>query len=391
MNIAARVRQIGESATLKVARKARELKAAGVDVVDLSVGEPDFPSPRVAVDAAVRALQEGQTRYTANGGILELRQALAQIYQERHGSPWSAAQVQVTVGAKMALYELAQALLEPGDEVILPSPYWVSLPEQIRLAGGEPVFVEASPKDGFRIHCDDLLAAVTPRTRAVLVNSPCNPSGGMISADDLRRLVEGCAERNLWLIADETYERFVYDDQPVVSAAALAAEYPGTVIVVGSLSKTFAMTGWRLGYAFGPPAIIDAIGKIQSHATSNPTSFAMPGAVAALQQGDEEWLQRLAEYGERRRLLLPLLNDLPGFQCQAPAGAFYAFPNVAGCYRDGRRDSVAIADWLLDAARVAVVPGLAFGCDDHVRISFACSREALREGAERIRGALAAS
>jgi len=385
------VRQIGESATLKVARKARGLKAAGVDVVDLSVGEPDFPSPTLAVEAAVQALRDGQTRYTANNGIPPLRKALAESYRERHGSPWNENQVQVTVGAKMALYELAQALVEPGDEVILPSPYWVSLPEQIRLAGGEPVFVESSSEDGFQIHCDAILGAVTPRTRAVLINSPCNPSGGMISAEDLRRLVEGCAERKLWLIADETYERFVYDGSPVVSAAALAAEFPETVIVVGSFSKTFAMTGWRLGYAFGPSVVVGAIGKIQSHATSNPTSFAMPGALAALGQGDEEWLERLAEYEERRRLLLPLLNDLPGFKCQAPSGAFYAFPNIAGCYREGRSDSIAFADWLLDSARVAVVPGIAFGCDGHVRISFACSREALRDGVERIRKALTES
>jgi aspartate aminotransferase len=391
MKIAARVQQIGESATLKVARKARELKAAGVDVVDLSVGEPDFPSPRIAVEAATRALEAGVTRYTANGGIPALREALAVSYRQRHGSPWNGEQVQVTVGAKMALFELAQALFEAGDEVILPAPYWVSLPEQIRLAGAEPVFVETSPEDGFRIHCDALLEAVTPRTRAVLVNSPCNPSGGVISAGDLRRLVKGCEERGLLLIADETYERFVYDDQPAVSAAAFAAEHPETVIVVGSFSKTYAMTGWRLGYAFGPTAVIGAIGKIQSHATSNPTSFAMPGAVAALEQGEEEWLERLAEYNERRRLLLPMLNDLPGFRCQAPAGAFYAFPDVTGSYREGRRDSVTVAEWLLEAARVAVVPGLAFGREGHVRISFACSREALREGVDRIREALAAS
>lgn len=389
MRITKRVQGIAESATLSVARRARELRAAGVDIIDLSVGEPDFDSPVEAVSAAQQALGEGFTRYTANAGILELRRGLADSYRARYGSPWTPDHVMVTVGAKMALFELALALCEPGDEVVLPSPYWVSLPEQIAFAGGRPVFVETSPEDGFQIHAEALLAAVTERTRAILINSPCNPTGGMIGEEDLERLVAGCAERGVVLIADETYERFVFDGRSPVSAAVWAARFPETVVLVGSFSKTWAMTGWRVGYCLGPPVVIDAIGKIQSHATSNPTSFAMSGAVAALAGDPAAVDRRIAEYEARRDLLMPLLNAIPGVRCTAPAGAFYAFPDVSGCYREGCRDSVAVSELLIDEARVAVVPGIAFGREGHVRISFACSRDALREGVERIHRVLA--
>lgn len=388
MKISARARGIAESATLSVARTARELKAAGVDVIDLSVGEPDFPSPEVAVSAASKALADGFTRYTGNAGIPDLLEALASDYRRRHGSPWTAREAMVTVGAKMALFELAQALFEDGDEVILPAPYWVSLPEQIRLAGARPVIVETSAEDGFRIEAEALLRAVTERTRAVLLNSPCNPSGGMMDAAELELLVRGCAEKGLVLIADETYERFVYGGRRAVSAAALAAEFPQTVVVVGSFSKTYAMTGWRLGYALGPAPILQAIGKIQSHATSNPTSFAMVGAVAALEHGEAQWLERRAEFEARRDLLVPLLNRLPGISCAEPAGAFYVFPGVTGCYGEGREDSIAVAQWFLEEARVAVVPGIAFGCEGHVRMSFACSREDLQEAHSRLHALL---
>ncbi|MCH9650364.1 MAG: pyridoxal phosphate-dependent aminotransferase [Deltaproteobacteria bacterium] len=389
MRISSRVEGIGESQTLRVARLARELKERGVDVIDFSVGQPDFSSPAGAVQAASRALEEGFTRYTANTGILPLREALAESYHRRHGSPWTPGEVMVTVGAKMGLFELSLALFQSGDEVVLPSPYWVSLPEQIRFSGAQPVLVEASPADGFRLHAEALIAAMTKRTRAVLLNTPCNPTGGTIGEEDLRKLVEACASRDIVLIADETYERFVYGGRAPVSAAALAAEFPETVIVVGSFSKTYAMTGWRLGYVLANKAVITALSKIQSHATSNPTSFAMAGAVEALLGGEEEWLLRLQEFEARRALLMPLLEDLPGVRCQPPAGAFYAFPDITGCYRPGCDSSLTMSEWLLEEARVAVVPGQAFGREGHIRMSFACSREELRKGLERIGEALA--
>jgi aspartate aminotransferase len=384
VKLSTRVSRIGESATLKVSRRALELKARGVPVVDFGAGEPDFSSPAIAVDAACRALGAGFTRYTQGSGTPELRSAVAEDYHRRYGSPWSPSQSVITVGGKAALFQLALAILDEGDEVVLPSPDWVSLPEQIRFAGGRPVEVPTCANDGFRIHAGPILEAVTDRTRAILLNSPCNPTGGIIVEEDLREIVRAAAERGLLVISDETYERFVYDGAPHASAARLAAEFPETVAVVGSFSKTYAMTGWRIGYLLGPPAVVKAVEVIQSHATSNPTSFAMVGALEALRGAEPEVQEMIAEYQARRDLLVPRLNQLPGFECRPPDGAFYAFPRVADAYRPGRQGSMAFSEFLLEKANVAVVPGAAFGADDHIRISFACSRATLDEGLRRM-------
>src|SRR6185369_15500416 len=368
---------------------ANDLKRAGVSVVDFGAGEPDFPSPPVAVEAACRALTGGFTKYTPGSGTPELRSAIADLYRRDFGAPWTAAQSVVTVGGKAALFEVALAVFEEGQEVVLPSPSWVSLPEQIRFAGAVPVDVPTTGADGFRIHADAVIAAVTGRTRAILLNAPCNPTGGVVSSEDLRRIVEFAASRGLLVISDETYMRFVYGGLPAVSAAALAAEFPETVVVVGSFSKTYAMTGWRIGYLLGPKEVVQAVEVIQSHATSNPTSFAMVGALEALLHAELSAVEMIAEYAARREMLIPRLNQVPGFVCRPPDGAFYAFPHVAACYRPGRQGSVAFAEFLLEKARVAVVPGAAFGSDDHIRISFACSRATLAEGLERMTAVLA--
>jgi aspartate aminotransferase len=388
VNLSARAAAIAESATLRVTRRAAELKARGVQLMDLGAGEPDFASPPVAVEAARQALAEGFTRYTPGSGIPALREAVAESYRERYGAPWQGRDSVITVGGKAALFELALALFEGGQEVVLPAPCWVSFPEQIRFAGAAPVTVETSVADGFRIHAAPLLAAVTARTRAILLNAPCNPTGGVMAAEDLRQVVEFAAARGIVVISDETYERFVYDT-PRVSAAALAAEFPETVVVVGSFSKTYAMTGWRIGYLLGPSPIVQAVENIQSHATSNPTSFAMVGALAALRHAEPDVAVMLAEYKERREIVAAGLNAIPGFECRPAAGAFYAFPRVAACYRPGRADSSALTEYLLEEAAVAVVPGAAFGADDHIRLSFACSRATLSEGLARIAAALA--
>jgi aspartate aminotransferase len=381
--------RIGESATLAVTRRVKELQAAGREILDLGAGEPDFDSPAVAVEAAARALHEGFTRYTENAGTPELRRALAERFRDRYGSPWGAGQALVTVGAKAGLFELAMALLEPGREFVVHNPCWVSFPEQARFAGAEPVFVETAAADGFRIHAEPFLERIGERTAAVLINSPCNPTGGVISAQDLRRVVEACARVGAVLVYDETYERFVYDGASHASAAALAAEFPDTIALVGSFSKTYAMTGWRLGYVLGPQPLIQAAAAIQSHMTSNPTSFAMRGACAALAGAEAEVEAMIAEYAARRAFLVPRLNAIPGFACPQPAGAFYVFPGVSGCYREGRQGSIALCEYLLDTAGVALVPGAAFGADDHVRISFACSRQTLQQALDRIAAALA--
>lgn len=383
MKLAARMGRIGESATLRVSRRAAELRAAGVEVVDFGAGEPDFASPPVAVEGARRALAEGFTKYTASSGTPELRKALAERFRTLYGAPWTGRDAVVTVGAKAALFELALALFQSGDEVVLPGPCWVSFPEQIQFAGAVPVVVPTSPEEGFRIRAEPLIAAFTERTRAVLVNSPSNPTGGVIGESDLERLAEACAERGVLLVSDETYERFVYEGAHA-SAARLAARYPGTVVLVGSFSKTYAMTGWRIGFLLGPPEVVAAVADVQSHATSNPTSFAMSGALVALAEAEADVARMIATYRERRDFLIPRLNELPGLSCRPPAGAFYAFPRVAETFRDGRRDSGSWAEALLEQAGVAVVPGAAFGADEHVRISFACSRETLDEGLARM-------
>ena len=294
----------------------------------------------------------------------------------------------VTVGGKTGLIELALALFEEGQEVILPTPYWVTFPEQIRFAGAEPVEVASSIEDGFRLHADPILEAITPRTRAVILNSPCNPTGGILEPEDLERIVEECAERDILVLSDETYERFIYDGKEHASCAPLAARFPDTVVLVGSFSKTYAMTGWRVGYLLGPPPVVSAVSRLQSHATSNPTSFAMMGALAALRGAEDEVSVMLAEYAARRELIGRLLAEMPGVTCLPPAGAFYAFPRVADCYREGRQGSVEMAEYLLEEARVAVVPGIAFGADEHIRLSFACSREVLEAGLGRMAAAL---
>ena len=380
--------KVGESATLAVSRRAKELAAEGVDVVDLSAGEPDFDSPDVAVTAACQALQQGMTRYTAAAGLPALRAAVAEDYRKRYGAPWQAEDVVITVGGKGALFQLALALAEPGAEVVIPSPYWVTFPEQIRLAGGEPVLLETSAADGFRVRADAVVDCFSDRTRAIVLNSPSNPSGCLIDGDDLEAIVTACAERGIYVIADETYERLVFDNLAFPSAAPLANRCGDNIILVGSFSKTYAMTGWRIGYLLAPQPIVRAVTKIQSHATSNPTTFAMYGALAALDGAEPRVAEMVERYEQRRDLLLPLLAELPGFVTPRPNGAFYVFPDVSELYREGRDGSVGFAQYLLEEARVAVVPGVAFGCDDHIRLSFACSEERLREGLARIRGAI---
>ncbi len=387
MRLSKRASGIGESATLKVSRKAAELRAGGMELADLSAGEPDFPSPRAAVEEVERALAAGMTRYAPAAGLVELRRELAASLAARWQAPWSEAEVIVGVGAKSPLFGLAQTLLDPGDEVVLPSPYWVSFPEQIRFAGGVPVVVPTAVEDGFAIRAEPLIEAFGPATRAVVVNSPCNPTGGVIAAAELDRLAAACAEHGIVLISDETYERFVFAGEHA-SVAPLARRYPETVVLVGSFSKTYAMTGWRIGYACGPRPLIGALVSLQSHATSGPTTFAMAGALAALRRAEDEVAAMLAEYRRRRELVMAALSAMPGLECVPPAGAFYAFPRVAGLYRNGVDGSVAMAEYLLEQARVAVVPGVAFGDDDHLRLSFACSRETLSAGLGRMGEAL---
>lgn len=389
MPISRRASRLAESATMRVSRRAEELRALGQDIVDLSAGQPDVPSPRAAVEAVHRALDAGQTKYTAAAGLMDLRRAIAERYRQSFTVPWQAADVVVTVGAKAALFELIAVLIDDGDEAVLPSPAWVSFEEQIRFAGGTPVLVPMRAENRFRIEAEPLIAAMTERTRLVLVNSPCNPTGGVISPEDLRRLAEACAERGAVLLCDETYECFLYDGARHASGAALAAEMPETVVVVGSFSKTYSMTGWRLGWAAGPKDVIRKAIELQSHATSNPTTFAMYGALEALRSAKPDVDAMLERFTRRRAFVVDALSKIPGVGCLPPDGAFYAFFDVSALYRPGMEGSMPLAEYLLEEAKVALVPGLAFGADAYLRLSFATSMEQLEKGLARMAEALA--
>ena len=384
-----RVNEMQVSPTLAVMNRALELKAQGVDVVDLGPGEPDFPTPQSVCAAGKRAIDDGLTKYTAGNGTKALRDALAARYNRRYGTLIKPENVIAGTGGKQELFNVTLALVDEGDEVIIPSPYWVSFPDQVQFAGGTPVFAQTDPQNEFRPTFADIEAVATERTRGVIINSPCNPTGAVIAEKELQRIVEWCASRDLFLMFDETYEFFVYDGSKHVSAARWFDDYPETIVCINSMSKTFAMTGWRLGYAIAHRDVITAAGKIQSHSTSNPSSISQAAALEALDGGDDEVRRMWEAYRERRAWLIPAINGIDGLCCAHPDGAFYIFPDVSAFYGRGSvRDSQTLTDYLLEEARVAVIPGAAFGSDDHVRISYATSMERLREGVRRIESAL---
>src|SRR5262245_24509487 len=384
-----RVTELRISPTLAVMNRAQELMARGVDVVDLGPGEPDFPTPAAVREAGKRAIDRGFTKYTANAGMKALRDAVADRYNRRWGTALTSDNIITGTGGKQELFNVVLALVEEGDEVIIPLPYWVSFPDQVQFAGGRPVFARATG-ERLRPLFRDIESVATERTRGVIINSPCNPTGAVIPEAELRKIVEWCASRDCFLMFDETYEFFVYDGAEHVSAARWMNEYPETVVVVNSMSKTFAMTGWRLGYAAAHRDIVAAANKIQSHSTSNPSSISQAAALEALSGDNDADVRRMWQaYAERREWLIPAINAIDGFCCPHPDGAFYIFPEVKAFYgRSGVHDSQSFANYLLDEASVAVVPGGAFGSDDHVRISYATSMERLREGLRRMEAAL---
>ena len=393
--VSKRAASVAVSATLEVLRAAAALRARGVDVVDLGPGEPDFPTPEYIKEAGIAAIRANLTKYTDALGIPELRHAIADGYRKAWNSPWELGNVVVTTGGKQALHTACLALFEEGDDVLIPRPYWVSFPEMVKLAGARPVFVPTAPADGFRLTASLVENAATPSTRGVIVNSPNNPTGAVTDRREIEGIVR-LAARNGWLVLfDECYDRLVFDGDPF-SAAAFAREFTETVLVCGSLSKSHAMTGWRLGFALGPAELTAAMGRIVSHATSSVCSIAQRAALAALASPDESKAAvegMLREYAKRREFLIPALNALPGVSCSRPGGALYAFPDVS--FHFGRTlggfeltGSSALAKALLEVAAVAVTPGVAFGEDRCIRISFANSMERLEEGIARMRKAL---
>ncbi|HUP61579.1 MAG TPA: pyridoxal phosphate-dependent aminotransferase [Thermoanaerobaculia bacterium] len=390
IRFAERVTAMQESPTLAVLNRATALAAQGVDIVDLGPGEPDFATPHAVAEAGKTAIDRGFTKYTNASGTKALREAIAARYNRRYGTGLTLGNVIAGCGGKQELFNLALSLVREGDEVIIPSPYWVSFPDQVAFAGGRPVFAETRADNLFRPAFAGIEAVASERTRGVIINSPCNPTGAVIREAELAKIVEWCASRDAFLVFDETYELFVYQGNEHVSAIRWFEQYPETVIVVNSMSKTFAMTGWRLGYAIAHPDVISALGKIQSHSTSNPSTISQQAALEALNGASEDVKKMYDAYCERRAWLVPALNRIPGICCTDPDGAFYVFPEVRAFFgRGGITDSQSFAGYLIDEARVAVVPGGAFGADDFVRISYATSMERLREGVARIEAALA--
>ncbi|HEV7766917.1 MAG TPA: pyridoxal phosphate-dependent aminotransferase [Thermoanaerobaculia bacterium] len=384
-----RVTAMKESPTLAVLNRATALIGQGIDVVDFGPGEPDFATPPAVAEAGKVAIDRGYTKYTNASGLKSVREAIAERYNKRYGLHLKLEHVIAGNGGKQELFNVMMALLADGDEVIIPAPYWGSFPDQVEFGGGKVVFAHTRAEDRFRLTLADLEAVATERTRGVILNSPNNPTGAVIRESELQKIVEWCVERDAFLVFDETYELFVYDGNEHASAAKWFDEYPETIIIVNSMSKTFAMTGWRLGYAIAHPDIIRALGKIQGHSTSNPSTIAQHAALVALAGVDEDVQRMYDAYRERRAWLVPALNALPGVSCGDPDGAFYVFPDIRSTFgKAGITDSQSFADYLLDEARVAVVPGSGFGADGFVRISYATSMERLHEGIRRMDAAL---
>jgi aspartate aminotransferase len=383
-----RAMRIGPSPTLAMDAKAKAMKAEGVDIVNFGVGEPDFDTPENIKEAAVRAIREGFTKYTAVGGIDPLKDAIVDKLKADNGLDYGRDEVIVSCGAKHSLYNIAQALYGPGDEVIIPSPYWVSYPAQVLLNDAVPVFVKTYEEDSFMLRPEALAAHMTDNTRALILNSPSNPTGLTYDRKTLEEIAEVALRYNIYVISDEIYEKLVYDGAEHVSIASVGREIKEKTVVVNGLSKSHAMTGWRIGYAAGPSDIVKAMTKIQSQSTSNPTSIAQWAAVEAL-TGPQDSVGRMrAEFDRRRRYLVGELNSIAGVSCLAPTGAFYVFPNTSKLYGGKFNSSTELAMYLLEEANVALVPGEAFGDDGYIRISYATSLDDIKKAMERIRKAL---
>jgi aspartate aminotransferase len=384
MHLSDRINRIEPSATLAAAAEAEKLRQQGVDVVDFGPGEPDFPTPEHVKQAAIRAIEQNHSKYTAVGGILPLRQAIVEWHAAQLGSQYEPAECVASTGGKHALFNAMSVLLGAGDEVLVPVPYWVTFPDIVRYAGATPVFIPTHAAEGFQLRAAAVEQALTPRTRMLVVNSPNNPSGAVVPPEEFARIYEVCCARGIWLLTDECYSHFTYGAARPFSVASLPGAKPH-VIVAGSLSKTFAMTGWRMGYTLGPRELVDAIAKLQSQSTSNPTSITQHAAVAAMRGPMEPCAAMLAEYARRREHILAGLRAIPGLTCTAPDGAFYIFPHVQALQGPATGgDTCEMARHLLHKAHVAVVPGDAFGMPGYLRFSYATSMERIEEGLRRV-------
>ena len=392
--IAQRLSRIKPSPTIAVTQKARELKAAGRDVIGLGAGEPDFDTPDNIKQAAIAAIERGETKYTAVDGTPELKAAIVEKFKRDNGLEYKPEQITVGTGGKQVLYNALMATLDPGDEVVIPAPFWVSYPDMVLLAEGEPVAVPCSQNNGFKLRAEDLESAITPKTRWLILNSPSNPTGAAYSRDEMKAVTEVLkAHPQVWVMTDDMYEHLVYDDFAFVTPAQVEPELYDRTLTVNGVSKAYAMTGWRIGYAGGPADLIKAMAKMQSQSTSNPSSVSQAAAVEALSGPQDYIAERNAVFKERRDLVVEMLNACPGLQCHKPEGAFYVYPSCAGTVGKKTPDGTAITSdsdfvtYLLEAEGVAAVQGEAFGLSPYFRISYATSTEALREACTRIKRA----
>ena len=381
--IADRISLISVSSTMKVAAEAERLRAEGVDIVDFGAGEPDFPTPDNIKRAAVRALDENFTKYTNTGGTADLKKAVCEYHARHFATDYKPNECLITVGGKHIIFNAVQALINPGDEVVIPVPYWVTYKDVVNYAGGQCVFVDTAESNGFACTAAMIEPHLTARTKMVIVNSPSNPSGAVVDRAEFEKIYRLTSERGIYLMTDECYCFFLYDSQPFSIASLPGAKE--SVLVVGSLSKTYAMTGWRIGFGLMPAPIITAMTKLQSHSTSNPTSFAQKAAAEALRGPQESVKVMLAEYRRRRDFVVQRLRAIPGVTCAEPRGAFYAYPNLGVVIgKSGIQNTLQLCERLLNDAKVAVVPGEAFGTGQHIRLSYATSMKELERGLDRI-------
>lgn len=392
--ISARVNGLSDSVTLAIDAKAKAMIAEGIDVVNFAAGEPDFDTPANVKEAAKTALDTGKTKYVASSGLPALREAICEALQKDNGLSYKPGQILVSVGAKHSLFNIIMTIVDRGDEVIIPAPYWVSYYDMVRAAEGNPVIVDTTAEAGFKMTPEQLEAAITPKTVAVFINSPSNPTGAVYTEQELRALAEVIVRKDIICISDEIYGKLVYGDTKEFSIASISEEVAARTLTVNGFSKAYSMTGWRLGYTAGPTDLIAAMGKLQSHSTSNATSFVQFAAIEALKNTADEVERMRKAFDERRKFIVGALNQIPGIKCNMPDGAFYAFPDFSSYHGksfNGKPlpDSMSLAQYILTEGRTSIVPGVAFGAEKHQRFSYANSLENLKKGVDRIAEALA--
>ena len=393
MNISRKVAGIAPSMTLSINAKEKQMKAEGIDVIGFGAGEPDFDTPQHVKDACIKAIKDGVTKYTPSEGTPALRKAIAEKLEAENGLRYSPSDIVVSCGAKHSLFNAIFTITNEGDEIIIPAPYWLTYPEQVSVSGGVPVYVHAGESTSYRVTADMIRSRVTAKTKAVILNSPSNPSGAVVDPKELEKIAALALEKKFYIISDEIYEKILYDGKKHVSIASISPEIKEQTILVNGFSKSFAMTGWRLGYTAGPKNVICAMSNFQSHSTSNPTSFAQAAAITALKDSDLFVKTMLESFTRRRKLMVDGLNAIPGIKCLNPDGAFYVYPSIRGLIGKKKgafviTDAMSITEYLLAEARVAVVPGTPFGSPENIRLSYATSDEKIKSGLDRMETAI---